>query len=193
MTTRTRVLSAILAFGLTAGVARAADSYQLDPEHSILLYRVKHLNVGWAYGTIFDPTGTVTWDEQDPANSAFDVAANLAKLTTDNEKRDAHLKSPDFFNAKQFPTLAFKSTKVAKAPDAENFYDVTGDLTVHGVTRPVTVRLEHVGTGKDPMGNTRTGFEGTFTVQRSDFDMNTMPDGIGNDVRIIVSVEATRK
>jgi polyisoprenoid-binding protein YceI len=193
MTVRTRILSAVVALGLVAGAVRAADTYQIDPEHSILLFRVKHLNVGWAYGTINDPTGTLVWDEANPANSSVTVTAELAKLDTDNEKRDAHLKSPDFFNAKQFPTLTFKSTKIAKASAGNNLYDVTGDLTVHGVTKPLTVQLEQVGTAKDPWGNIRTGFEGTFTVKRSDFDMNFMPEGIANDVRVTVSFEATRK
>ncbi|HLL90317.1 MAG TPA: YceI family protein [Tepidisphaeraceae bacterium] len=193
MTVRTRILSAVVALGLTGGIARAADTFQVDAEHSIVLYRVKHLNVGWAYGTINDPTGTVTWDEQNPQNSSIQMTADLAKLDTDNEKRDEHLRGPDFFNAKQFPTMTFKSTKIAKSSAGENLYDVTGDLTVHGVTKPVTVTFEHVGTGKDPWGNIRAGFETTFTVQRSEFDMNYMPEGIGNDVRVTVSFEATRK
>ena len=179
---------ALLASG---SVALAADTYQVDPEHSTLIFRVKHLGAGWAYGRINQPTGSVTIDGQNPANSTFQIEADAAKIDTANAKRDDHLRGPDFFSAKQFPKLSFKSTGVSKAGDDK--YAVAGDLTIRGVTRPVTVELQHVGTVDDRGGGKRTGFEGTFTIKRSDFGVNYMPEGLGDEVRVIVSFEATRR
>src|SRR5262249_11217423 len=103
---------------------------------------------------------------------------------------DQHLKGPDFFNVKQFPTMSFKSSKM-KAVDART-YEVTGDLTLHGVTRPVTVTLERIGTAKGMGGETRTGFETTFTIKRSDFGMKYMIPAVGDEVKVIVAVEGVQ-
>jgi len=112
-------------------------------------------------------------------------------LDSANADRDKHLKGPDFFNVKQFPTLAFKSTRVRALGDKD--YEVTGDLTFHGVTRPVTVKLERIGTGKGMRGETRTGFEATFAIKRSDFGMKYLIPAVGDEVRIIAAVEGIRE
>jgi polyisoprenoid-binding protein YceI len=127
---------------MLAGAAqvRAADTYKIDPVHATVIYRISHFNVGNAYGRFNEPTGSVTVDNEDPSKSVFEFSVQVDKVDTANPKRDAHLKSPDFFNAKQFPTIDFKSTKVAKKGD--NQFELTGDLTLHGVTKSVTFDLQ---------------------------------------------------
>lgn len=181
----------IFAFGLAARPAPAADQFALDPVHSSLLFKVKHLGVSYSYGRFNAPTGTIVWDSADPTKSTFQISAKVESLDTGNAKRDGHLKSPDFFDGKQFPTIGFKSTAVK--PLADNKYEVTGDLTIRGTTRPITVVLEHVGTASGPQGGTKTGFDGQFTINRQDFGVAYMPQGIGNDVTIFVALEADKR
>jgi polyisoprenoid-binding protein YceI len=171
--------------------ARAAESYRVDSIHSSLLFRVKHLNVGYIYGRFNNFSGAFTFDDQNPAASSLTMEVQVQSLDTGNPKRDGHLKTPDFFNAAQFPTMSFKSTKM-KALD-EKTYEVTGDLTLHGVTQPVTVRLERIGAGKGMQGEFRTGWESTFTIKRSDFGMKYMLQGVSDEVRVTVAVEGVRR
>ena len=115
----------------------------------------------------------------------------VESIDTHNAKRDQHLKSPDFFNAKQFPAITFKSKQVKKS--SKDTYEVTGDLTIHGVTRPVTVKVTNTGSGKDPMGANRIGFETIFTIKRSDFGMKFMLGPVSDEIRLIVSIEGIRQ
>ena len=108
---------------------------------------------------------------------------------TANQKRDDDLRGPDFFSVKEFPTLSFKSTSVKSA--GENKMEVTGDLTIHGQTKPITVTLEHVGTADTRMGH-RTGFAGEFTIKRTDFGMSKMTDMVSDDVTIMIGLEAKK-
>jgi polyisoprenoid-binding protein YceI len=170
--------------------AVAADSYKVDPVHSSMAFRAKHMGVAYFYGRFNQLSGTFTIDEKNPAASSFEVQIKAESIDTNNPMRDQHLKSPDFFDAKQFPLITFKSRQV-KAAD-EMTYEVTGDLTLHGVTRPITVKLERVGSGKGPRGGYITGFDTTFTIKRSDFDMKFMLEGIGDEVRIMMGLEGTR-
>ncbi|HUB24418.1 MAG TPA: YceI family protein [Tepidisphaeraceae bacterium] len=171
--------------------AIAADTYSIDPVHSNTIFRIHHFNAGYVYGFIALPTGSFVYDDSDPTNMSFTVSASLDNLDTANSRRDSDLKGPDWFNAKQFPTIDFKSTSVKKTGDTT--YDVTGDLTVHGVTKSVTVPMEMTGTGQGMRGETRMGFETTFTIQRADFDMAAMPGAVGSDVRIIVALEGIKQ
>jgi polyisoprenoid-binding protein YceI len=192
MRSRSVVVPALL-FALlpTAPPAGAAESYRVDPVHSAVLFRAKHLNVGYIYGRFNDFSGAFTFDDQNPAAGSLTMEVQVRSLDTGNPKRDGHLKTPDFFNAAQFPTMSFKSTKV-RAVD-EKTYEVTGDLTLHGVTQPVTVKLERVGSAKGMQGEFRTGWESTFTIKRSDFGMKYMLQGVGDEVRITVAVEGVRR
>jgi polyisoprenoid-binding protein YceI len=174
----------------TAAPGRAADTYTVDNVHSSVLFRVKHFGAGYIYVRFNDLSGTFAFDDKDPAACSFHMQVKSASVDSNNPKRDAHLKSPDFFNAKEFPRISFKSTQV-KLVDAQ-IYQVTGDLTLLGVTKPVQVRIERVGTTKTPQGY-RTGIETTFTIKRSDFGMKFMPDALGDDVRVTVASEGVRK
>jgi polyisoprenoid-binding protein YceI len=117
------------------------------------------------------------------------IEIDAASINTGNKKRDDHLKGPDFFNVKQFPKLTFKSTKVEKKGDA---YSVTGDLTIHGVTKSVTVDVKKTGMGKDPWGNERIGFTTNFTIKRSDYGITHMANGLSDEVQLMLSAEAIK-
>jgi polyisoprenoid-binding protein YceI len=184
-------LSALFALVLWAVPALAADDYKVDPVHSTVLFRVHHANVGQYWGRFNDPAGTFTLDEADVAKSTFNVEVKVNNVDTHNPQRDGHLKSPDFFNEKQFPTITFKST-AAKKGDAANVLLVTGDLTIHGVTRSVTVPVELTGKGEFPKGTPRAGVEAVFNIKRTEFDMKNMVGPVGDDVRLVVSLEGTK-
>ena len=180
--------SALLA---TSTLAALADSYVVDPVHSSAVFRIKHNKTSYLYARITAPEGTIVYDAAKPEASSFDITLKAANVDTANAARDTHLKSPSFFNAKDFPNLSFKSTSVKKAAKGDAI-DVTGDLTIHGVTKPLTVTLDHTGDG-NMQGKPTVGFEGTFTINRSDFGMKEMLDAVGDDVRIIIAFEADKK
>lgn len=171
-------------------VAAGAETYTIDAVHSSALFRAHHANAGYTWGRINDPKGTFTLDAADPSKSSFKVEIPVANIDTHNEKRDAHLKSPDFFNAKQYPTLSFQSTSVSKGEG--NMLNLTGDLTIHGVTKSITVPLELTGKGEVPPGVKRAGVETTFTIKLTDFEMKAIPGALDNEIKIIVSLEGTR-
>src|SRR5258707_6196593 len=111
------------------------DDYTLDPAHAAVTFKISHIGLSWTNGRFKDLSGSFTIDSANPAAARFEVTAKAESVDTDNAKRDEHLRSPDFFNAKQFPTLSFKSAAIRPV---EGAYEVTGDLTIHGVTKPVT-------------------------------------------------------
>lgn len=174
-----------------AASASAAEKYDIDSVHSTTIFRIKHLNVSWFYGRFVDIAGTINFDEKKPDASSFDVTIKTESVNTDNSARDKHLKNPDFFSAKQYPTMTFKSTSVKSA--GKDALDVTGDLTCHGVTKQITVRMDIVGHGKDPFGGYRAGFETKFKIKRSDYGMDHMLEALGDDIELIVSLEGARK
>lgn len=180
---------AVVAF--TTRPAGAADTFNLDSVHSALVFKVKHLNVSYSWGMLNSPTGRIVWDSADPTRSTFEISAKVENIHTANAKRDNHLRSPDFFDGRQFPNITFKSTAVK--PAGENKYEVSGDLTIRGNTRPITVTLEHFGTVTGPQGRVKTGFDGSFTINRQDFGVSYMPEGIGNEVTIFVALEADKQ
>jgi polyisoprenoid-binding protein YceI len=186
----TGVLPAALIFA-TASPTAVADTYGVDSVHSSVIFRIKHLSASYFYGRFNDVSGNISFNEGDPSKSSFDVQVKADSVDTKNGGRDKHLKSPDFFNVKQYPTITFKSKQVKKTGDQQ--YEVTGDFTLHGVTKPLTVKVEHTGTGKGMKGEQRAGFETTFTIKRSEFEMSFMLDGLGDDVQITVSLEGVKK
>ena len=189
-----KIFLAVLIFGLVAAFsvsAYAAETYKLDPGHTSVVFRVKHLGVAYVYGRFNGPTGSFVFDESSPAKSSIEVQVNAKNVDTAVEKRDNHLRSPDFFNAGEHPLVIFKSTSVKKLDN--DTYEVAGNLTLIGKSRPLTVKARHTGSGKDPWGNFRRGFETSFTIKRSEFGMNFMLGGVSDDVVITVSVEGIRQ
>jgi len=192
MRSRNLLVLSVLFLGLSllanSAPAQAADTFTVDPIHSSLVFRVKHLNVGHIYGRFNQFSGSFAFDEKTPADCKLEMEVKIDSLDTANTDRDKHLKGPDFFNAKEFTTMTFKATSM-KASDEKN-YEVTGDLMLHGVTKQVTVKLERIGTAKDPRsGKPRTGWETTFTIKRSDFGMKYGVPAISDEVRITVAME----
>jgi polyisoprenoid-binding protein YceI len=166
----------------------AAETFKVDSVHSSVNFRVKHMNVSYAYGRFTSITGTFNLDPADPTKSSFDFTVKSDSVDTGEPKRDGHLKSPDFFNVRQYPTITFKSKSVASA--GENTYDVTGDLTLHGVTKPVTIKVEQTGKGAGMGGRGAVaGLLASFNIKRSDFGMKGMVGPVGDDVRVEVSIE----
>src|SRR3954447_21767447 len=163
-----------LAFVAILSPSANADAYKVDPVHSFALFSIHHFNAGNVWGRFNEPAGSFTLDP-DPAKAAFNVELKVANLDTANARRDTDLKGPDWFNARQFPTITFKSTAVKKGEGAQgNRLEVTGDLTIRGVTKSVVVPVEVTGTAADPFGKTRAGIEATVTIKRADFGMKAM-------------------
>ncbi len=186
------LLSFTILLAAFAAQSRAADNYKVDPVHSAAVFRIQHANIGYVWGRFNDPAGTFTLDLADPPKSTFNIQLQVANVDTHNDKRDAHLKSPDFFNAKQYPTITFKSTAVKQSPSAK-VLDVTGDLTLHGVTKSVTIPVELTGTGQFPPGTERAGVEATFTIKRTDFDIKNMVGPAGDEVRLTIALEGVKQ
>ena len=189
-----KILQFIIVFGLLvilSSLAYAAETYKLDPEHTSIVFRVKHLGVAYVYGRFNGPTGSFVFNESSPSKSAIEMQADTKNVDTAVEKRDTHLKSPDFFNAEKYPLVSFKSKSVKKLDDTT--YEVSGDLTLLGKTRPIVVKANATGAGKDPWGNFRRGFETSFSIKRSDFGMDFMMGGVSDEVNLTVSVEGIRQ
>jgi polyisoprenoid-binding protein YceI len=168
-----------------------AETFTIDPVHSHVLYRAGHMGVSHSWGRFSDISGTLSLDDSNADKNSIDITVKATSIDSGEPKRDEHLRSPDFLSVKQFPTITFKSTQI-KAVDAKTL-DVTGDLTIHGVSKPVTLKVERVGAGKSPMGGSAVGLETTFKINRSDFDMKNMLNAIPDEVMLIVSLEAGHK
>jgi polyisoprenoid-binding protein YceI len=170
--------------------ASGADTFKIDPVHSSVIFSIKHFGVTDFYGDFKEIAGSVIFDAADPSKNAVELTVPVEAIDTRNEKRDQHLKSPDFFNAKQFPTITFKSSKIEGTGDT---YKITGDLTIHGVTKPVTAEFKKGAENKGQKGETRGGGEARFTIKRSDYDMKFMTGPLGDDVNIILSLEGIKQ
>ncbi len=176
-----------LAFASLALAPQAANAaeYDIDPGHTFVVFSVGHFGVGKAYGMFRKTTGKF-----DPDAGTVEVSIDADSVFTADKKRDDHIKGPDFFNAKQFPTLTFKSKKVTKKGKK---LLVTGDLSIKGKTKSVTLEMMKIGEGKDPFGNYRAGFEGTLKINRMDFGIDYMPDGLSKEVTLQLAVEGIKK
>ncbi|MCL6473526.1 MAG: YceI family protein [Firmicutes bacterium] len=180
----------MLLWSISAGVPVAAQTYQIDPVHSSLVFRVKHMNTAYVYGMFTSMKGTVVVDEANPARSSINIEVDADSVNTNNQQRDNHLRSPDFFNTRQFPTITFRSTEIRRVN--ANTVQVRGDLTMRGVTRPITANVTLTGKGKNAQGRDIIGFETTFTIRRSEFGIRYGLPGLGDDVRVTLSIEAMR-
>lgn len=171
------------------GWSRAAETYTIDPDHSSITFRIKHLGITFVYGVFSNAGGIYTFDDADLENASIWIKVRVADIDTGSEKRDQDLQSPDFFDEKKFPFIIFKSLSIT-AVDADQ-YLVTGELSMHGETRQVTVRAVKTGLHQDPAGEYRSGFEIRFSVKRSDYGMQYMT-AVADKVALFVSVEGVR-
>lgn len=172
------------------GDSPKAATYAVDNVHSCVWFRIKHLDISWFYGRFNEVSGTYTFDDADPGNNKLAIDVKTASVDTNNADRDEHLRKPDYFDAEKFPTISFKSERFKKT--GANTFEVAGELTLHGVTKPLTVTLERTGAGRDPWGKLRAGFETTFTVKRSDFEVGDQR-GLSDEVRLTVSIEGVQQ
>jgi len=148
----------------------ATTAWNIDPVHTVAEFKVKHMMISNVKGQFTTVTGVMTLDEADVTRSRIEASIQTASVNTRDAQRDAHLKSADFFDVEKFPTLSFKSTRVTRSGDGE--LAVTGDLTIHGVTRQVAFAVEGpTPPAKDPWGNTRVGLSATTRISRKDFGL----------------------
>ena len=168
----------------------SATNYEIDNGHSMVLFRVTHLGVGAFWGVLHHVTGSLQYDSAKPEAAALNVSIRSNSVFTADRKRDGHLKGPDFFNAKEHPAMTFKSTAIKKVGKQLR---VTGTLTIRGKSKVVTAEVKVIGQGKDPWGATRAGFEGRLTIKRSEFGINYMAGGLGEEVELIIAIEGVMK
>lgn len=184
---------------LPAATAAAADSvWEIDPAHSSVQFSVRHMMVSNVRGEFRKVTGTVRGDEKQPTQAQVEATIDTNSIDTRNEKRDGHLKSPDFLDTEKYPTMTFRSKKIEQNGDGR--YRVVGDLTLHGVTREVTLDVDGPSAPvKDPMGNVRAGAQATAKLNRRDFGIawSKSLDGggvmVGDEVNVTIDVEGTKK
>lgn len=172
----------------------STTTWNLDPAHSTAEFKVRHMMISWVKGKFTGLSGALTLHESDHAYSGVEATIDVATISTGADDRDNHLKSADFFDAAQFPSITFKSTKVESK--GKGTLSVTGNLTMHGVTKPVTFAVEELSEpSKDPWGNQRIGIEASTRINRKDFGLNwnaALETGgvlVGEDVTITLDVQ----
>ena len=172
----------------------AVSTWNIDPAHSVAEFKVKHMMISNVKGQFAKVSGTLTLDESELTNSRIDALIEAASIETRDAQRDAHLKSPDFFDVEKFPTLAFKSSRISLVRDGELAVD--GDLTIRGLTRKVTFNMEGpTPPAKDPWGNTRVAVSATTKINRKDFGLTwnaALETGgilVGDEVTITLDIQ----
>ena len=182
----------VLGSALIGGQAMAAD-YAIDKQgqHAFVNFKISHLGYSWLYGTFKDFDGTFSYDAANPEASKVNVTLKTASVDTNHAERDKHLRSADFLNVSKHDTATFESTSVKST--GEGTADVTGNLTLNGVTKPVVIAAKFIGEGKDPWGGYRAGFEGTTTLKLKDFDITKDLGPASETVELIISVEGIRQ
>lgn len=189
-------MSATVETASGAATASQAGTWQIDPAHSGVEFVVTHLMISKVRGRFGDVAGTVVTDGT-VEGSKIDVEIAAASISTHDDKRDAHLRSADFFDVEKYPKIRFVSTAIKSRGDTE--FRITGDVTIRDVTRPVQMDVTREGTGRDPWGNDRAGFSGTLRIDRRDFGLTwnqALEAGgvmVSNEVRLTVDVELTHK
>ncbi|MBV2204447.1 MAG: YceI family protein [Pseudomonas sp.] len=181
-----------LSSALLAGQAMAAD-YVIDKQgqHAFVNFKISHLGYSWLWGTFKDFDGTFSFDAAQPEASKVSVTLKTASLDSNHAERDKHLRSEDFLNVSKHPTATFESTSVKST--GEGTADITGTLTLNGVTKPVVIAAKFLGEGDDPWGGYRAGFEGSTTLKLKDFDIKMDLGPASQTVDLIISVEGVRQ
>ncbi|HEY2523574.1 MAG TPA: YceI family protein [Candidatus Binataceae bacterium] len=194
------ILRSLIALALVsaAPLAAAADTWQIDPGHTTVGFTVQHMTISSVRGQFDKVAGTITANGNDPASAVIEATIDTASIDTRSSDRDADLKSPNFLDVAKYPTMTFRSKKIEPAGPGK--YNVVGDLTLHGVTREVTLAVDAAGAPiKDPWGNTRAGASATTTISRKDFGLtwNKMIEAggavVGDKVSVEIDVEAVKK
>lgn len=200
------IVAGTLGFGLALGIAAAprstftpasapfapaaAGEYNVDKVHSGLFFKIEHAGMGTFLGRFNDLDGKFALDNEKPESGMLDFKVKAESVDTNNADRDKHLKGGDFFNVKQFPEITFKSKSVKKV---EGGFDVTGDLTLTGTTKSVTVKITNFKTGTSAMTKKEgAGFEANFTINRNDFGITKFPGMLGDNVTLTIGIEGSK-
>jgi len=190
------VLTTLLLFTLVAAGPLAAAEYQIDVSHSTIGFQVRHMAISKTNGNFDDYTGSFSFEPGKPDSWVCEAVSQATAINTNDQKRDEHLRSDEFLDAANFTTLTFKSTGVAMNNESEGV--LKGDLTIHGVTKPVEMHLEILGTVTDPWGNERAGFSASVKINRKDYDLSynsVMEAGglvVGDEVKITLEIEGIK-
>jgi len=174
----------------------AKSNWAVDVSHSAIDFSVKHMMIAKVKGSFHSFEAQISADPADLTTADIAFQIDLSSVDTRNGDRDAHLKSADFFDVENHPKLLFKATKIVSKGDGE--YEVTGDVTLHGVTRPETFAVTYEGAGKDPWGNEKAGFSATGSLKRSDYGLTynaVLETGgvlIGDEVKVSIEIEAAK-
>ncbi len=196
MKARTLVWTTLAVLGI--GVPAFADTYVVDPAHTSVQFRVRHLFTS-VTGRFQMFEGKVVYDDQNPAKTEVAGSIDAASINTNVEKRDKHLRSPDFFDVEKYPKITFQSTGVSDVDSSGKKGKMAGTLTLHGVSRPVVLDVSFLGKGKDPGGKERAGFHGTTSINRKDFGLswNMALEGggfvVGDEVTIDLDIEGVKE
>lgn len=178
-----------LALGSIAATSPAAD-YEIDHAHSFVEFRIKHLGYSWLYGRFNRFSGQFTYDPDNPQANAITVSIDPASVDTNHAERDKHLRGSDFLDVAKYPEAKFESTMYSGDADRGT---LEGMLTLHGVTKPISIRLEKLGEGNDPWGGYRAGFIGTTTLTRRDFGISYNLGPASESMELELGIEGIRK
>ncbi len=177
-------------------ISADVKTYKIDEAHSTVRFWVRHLMISKVHGELHDVTGTVEYNAADLAATKIDVVINANSITTKNDQRDGHLKSGDFLDVEKFPTITYKSTSVTKT--ADNEFDVVGDFTLHGVTKPVTLKAEISDEVPNPYGGFKVGVSAKGEINREDFGvtwnqaLETGGIAVGKEIHFEIDLELDR-
>ena len=194
---RTTIASGV---SLQSSTDATASTWKVDTVHSCALFRVRHMGAGFFWGRFNDVAGTITFDPADPGSLAMDIGIDVDSVDSGHPGLDKHLKAPDFFDAKEFPQMGFKSSSAKLVPttkrsdDPAMAWDVTGELSIRGTTRPITARVTYWG-ASDMGRGMKAGFEATFKIKRSEFGINygVESKSLGDMVSVTVGLEVNKE
>jgi polyisoprenoid-binding protein YceI len=187
------ITAAVLATAIILPTQALADKYLIDTKgaHAFVQFRIKHLGYSWLSGRVNTFKGNFEYDENNPAATSVQVEISTASVDSNHAERDKHLRGKDFLHVDKYPKAHFEST--AFKENANGTASLTGNLTLHGVTQPVSIAVEHIGHGKDPWGGYRRGFEGTTQIALADYGINYKLGPKSKEVELRLSVEGIRQ
>lgn len=187
------LLTALCGLALVFSAPLKAAEYDIDikGQHAFIQFKVNHLGYSWLLGRFNKFEGWFSYDEKIPSAAKVEVTIDTASIDSNHPERDKHLRNPDFLNAEKFPTARFVSTSYRETGDGKG--ELKGDLTLHGVTKPITIAVEHVGAGPDPWGGFRRGFAGTTKFALKDFGIDYDLGPASREVELFLSIEGIRR
>lgn len=187
------IIATTLAAAILLPAQALAETYLIDTKgaHAFIQFRIQHLGYSWLSGRFNTFSGKFNYDENKPSEASVEVKIDPASIDTNHAERDKHLRSDDFLDVKKFPEAGFKSTSFTEKEDGNA--ELKGNLTLHGVTRPITLDVQHVGHGDDPWGGYRRGFEATTKIALADYDIKYNLGPKSKEVYLTLSVEGIRQ